>query len=328
MSDLRRRLLDAGSVSRVIGHVRGAAPGPMLVVVAGIHGNEPAGVLAARRVHARLQAFGLALRGDLVLLAGNVAALARGVRSVARDLNRGWTRERLASLPAASDASSEDLEQRQLYDAIESARRDARGPVTFLDLHSTSAHGIPFAMAHDRPAELEFSRQFPLPVIVGLLELVDSTLLEFLRREGCMTLGIEAGQNDAESSIDHHEAVLWIALAAVGLAPPETLPELAQCRRLLAAARGQLPHVMRIEHRHAISPADRFEMLPGFANIERVREGQLLARDRGGEIRAERNGILLLPLYQAQGDDGFFLGREVAESGDPIETASRRAVGL
>jgi succinylglutamate desuccinylase len=324
MSALGRRLLDAGPLDRAVGRVRGAMPGPMLVAVAGIHGNEPAGVLAAREVLGRIESLRLPLRGDLVVLAGNVGALERGVRGIARDLNRGWTRDKIAALPVAGDpaATPEDIEQRQLFDAIEAARREARGPITFLDLHSTSAPGIPFAMAHDQPAQRQFALQFPLPIILGLLELVDATLLEFMCREGCLTLGIEAGQNDAESSLDHHAAVLWLALATVGLVAAGDLPDLVRHRRLLGGIRGALPRVTRIEHRHGITPADRFEMLPGFANIECVRAGQLLAHDRHGGIYAERDGVLLLPLYQAQGDDGFFLGGEVPAE----QTAAHRAV--
>jgi succinylglutamate desuccinylase len=323
MSAPGRAMLDAARLERVLGRVRGPAPGPTLVVVAGIHGNEPAGVAAAQRLMRRLHALRSPLRGDLVLLAGNLGALARGVRGIGRDLNRGWTRDKIAALPPPGDAAAtpEDREQRELLAAIEAARHEARGPITFLDLHSTSAPGIPFAMASDRPGERRFASQFPLPVIVGLIELVDATLLEFMRREGCMTMGIEAGQNDAGSSIDHHEAMLWITLAVTGLVAEADVPELVRHRARLSDARADLPHVTRIERRHAITPADRFEMLPGFANIERVRAGQLLARDRRGDIRAERDGILLLPLYQAQGDDGFFLGREVRTSARAVRPA-------
>ena len=52
-------------------------------------------------------------------------------------------------------------------------------------------------------------------------------------------------------------------------------------------------------------------MQPGFVNFQQVERGQLLATDRGGEIRARENGYLFMPLYQAQGEDGFFLVREV-----------------
>jgi hypothetical protein len=57
-------------------------------------------------------------------------------------------------------------------------------------------------------------------------------------------------------------------------------------------------------------PADEFAMAPGFANIQPV-----VARDRSGEIRADEDCLLVMPLYQGKGDDGFFLGREVRLQG-------------
>jgi len=73
----------------VIGRVRGNAPGPTLIVTAAIHGNEVAGVVAAERVLERIDRS--ALRGELVVLAGNVAAMALGKRYQVKDLNRVWT---------------------------------------------------------------------------------------------------------------------------------------------------------------------------------------------------------------------------------------------
>jgi succinylglutamate desuccinylase len=68
---------------------------------------------------------------------------------------------------------------------------------------------------------------------------------------------------------------------------------------------------MEVVERRAIRPEDRFVMEPGFANLARARRGQLLARDARGEIRAPHDGLVMLPLYQGQGEDGFFWGREV-----------------
>jgi predicted deacylase len=309
VGSLHRQLMDQGPLERVLGRIRGREPGPLLLAVGGIHGNEPAGVLALRRVLATLEREALPLRGDFVALGGNLGALRRNERYLQRDLNRGWS-----ATPNGNGRGPEDAEQRQLGAAITSARREARGPVYFLDLHSTSAPGIPFAMANNLGPQRDFAMNFPLPVIMGLLEMVDSTLLEHMRHAGCVTLGIEAGQNDAATSVDHHEAVLWIALASAGLVPPGLVPRLTAQRALLAAARGELPHLIEVEERHAIAPEDGFEMLDGFANIHTVSSGELLARDRNGPIHAPRSCIVLLPLYQAQGDDGFFLGRAVASS--------------
>ena len=83
---------------RLIGTASGPAGGPILLCVAGIHGNEPAGVHAVRRVLAALDSRLDKLEGSLVALAGNLAALKAGRRFVDRDLNRAWTRARLEQL--------------------------------------------------------------------------------------------------------------------------------------------------------------------------------------------------------------------------------------
>lgn len=304
-------------VERLVGALRGEVPGPTLIVVGGIHGNEPAGVLAGRRVLERLREGRLPLTGELVVLAGNVGALRLGRRYQVKDLNRQWTEDRVTALAApattsAPEEDAEDREQRELYAAVQEVMRRARGPVYLVDFHTTSAAGIPFALHGDTPRHRTFARHFPLPSILGLEELVDGVLVEWLSHRGCVTMVIEAGQHEDPNSVDNLEAALWLALAAAGLAGPERLPEFARSRARLERARGDLPHVMEVMSRHAVAPDHEFRMEPGFANIARTRAGQLLARDRRGEIRAARDGLLFMPLYQGQGQDGFFLGREVA----------------
>lgn len=300
---------------RLIAHGRGETPGPMLIVIGGLHGNEPSGVEAMGRVAATLDPERLPLRGDVVMLAGNVRALARGVRFVDHDLNRGWTGERLAGLRASETVEAldaEDYEQLELAEALEQALAAARGPAYLIDLHATSAEGIPFAMCRDAGEVRRFAGAFPLTLVLGLLEAVDGTLASYLGKH-CIAVAVEGGQNSNPASTRNHEAVIRLALAAAGIAEERHLPTVAEDRQVLAGARGDLPRVLHVHHRHAIAPDDRFRMEPGFANIQRVAANELLARDRAGEIRAPGEGFILLPLYQTMGDDGFFLGREVAE---------------
>jgi hypothetical protein len=286
-------------------------------MVGGIHGNEPAGVLAGRRVLERLREGRIPLTGELVVLAGNVGALGLGQRYQVKDLNRQWTEDRVAALEARGGApvpeeDAEDREQRELYVAIREAMGQARGPVYLVDFHTTSAAGIPFVLYGDTPRHQVFARHFPLPAILGLEELVDGVLVEWLSHRGCVTLVIEAGQHEDPSSVDNLEAALWLALDAAGLVGRERLPEFSRSWARLERARGDLPHVMEVISRHVVAPEHEFRMEPGFANIARMRAGQLLGHDRRGEIRAVEDGLLFMPLYQGQGQDGFFLGREVA----------------
>jgi hypothetical protein len=105
---------------------------------------------------------------------------------------------------------------------------------------------------------------------------------------------------------------LILALSAAGLCAP--LPEHDEAYRLLDSRRGTLPRVLEVTARHGIGPEDQFQMAPGFANLDRARRGQLLARDRRGEIRAREDGFLMLPLYQGLGGDGFFWGRAMGRT--------------
>jgi len=292
---------------RVVLRLRGAAPGPMLIVLGGIHGNEPAGLHAVEPLLERLALDA----GDFVVLSGNRTALAEGVRYIERDLNRGWSDEAIASLPR-SGGSSEDDEQLSLLGAIEDALADARGPVTFLDLHTTSAAGHPFVVVGDDPAHRALAHAFGLPVFLGLVGKLSGALTPWLCTRGVTALAIEGGQNDDEWSVVRHTAAIRIALVECGLLPPSSLGPLNLSRRLLENAREDLPHEIEIVSRYAITPEDEFVMQPGFSNIHPVRAGTLLARDRHGEIRAPEDGLVVMPLYQGQGDDGFFMGRAVA----------------
>ncbi|MDB4929040.1 MAG: Succinylglutamate desuccinylase [Myxococcaceae bacterium] len=299
---------------REIGRHVGAAPGPSVVAVAGVHGNEPAGIEAARRVFARLERGDVAVRGELVVFAGNVASLRRGVRYETKDLNRQWSEARVAALRAQGWAAvdAEDREQVELLGAIEAALGRARGAVTLADLHTSSAAGVPFILFGDTLAQRRFVGAFPLPVIIGLEEQVDGALTEYWTRRGCVTFTVEGGQHDDPASVDSLEAVLWIALSEAGVIDGAALPEVRDGYAALDARRGDLPRVLEVVSRRAITAEDTFQMEPGFRNIARARAGQLLARDRRGEIVAPHDGLVILPLYQGLGSDGFFWGREVS----------------
>jgi predicted deacylase len=315
---------------REIGRLVGVEPGPTLVAVAGIHGNEPAGIEATRRVFARLSSGDLPIRGEFVAFAGNLAGLQRGIRYQAKDLNRIWSEERISALRALPEGGrdAEDREQAQLLSAIEAALERARGAVHLADLHTTSAAGIPFILFGDTLPQRRFARAFPLPIIIGLEEQIDGVLTEYWTRRGCTTFAIEGGQHASPDSIDAIEAVLWIALARAGLLQGNVPVEVTRSAALLERRRAGLPRVVEVISRRSVSPEDSFCMEPGFRNIDRARKGQLLARDRTGDIRAPADGMVILPLYQGLGRDGFFWGREVSGTRLLVSEALRSILHL
>jgi len=306
---------------RVLGELGPVGSGPSLLVVSGMHGNEPAGIQASLRVLERLQGRAEGLTGRVLFLTGNRSALATGVRYLDRDLNRAWRPDRLRRLPppgpdfpsspAEEEEEGEDREQRELFGHLERFLAQARGPRFAVDLHTTSASRGVFTTVGDTLENRALARSLPVPLVLGLEEMVEGTLHEYLASRGVVSLVFESGEHREAAAVDRAEAGLWILLATTGLLPGRAIPELGAARELLARSGAELPRVVELLHRHPVTPGDGFRMRDGLANFTPVAGGEVLAEDRSGPVAAPAAGRLLMPLYQAQGEDGFFLVREV-----------------
>ena len=298
---------------RELGRIIGDEPGATLVAVAGIHGNEPAGIHAAQRVLRRLGERPGSVRGELVVLAGNFAALRRGVRYQRADLNRAWTRECVDAVRAMAAHAEEELEQLELLAAIEATEQRSRGARLLVDLHTSSAPGIPFLMVHDDDPHRAFVASLGIPALLGLDAHIRGVLSQYMSSRGWISFAVEGGQHTAPDAVDALEAVLWKSLHGANLLADDGFaPEVRRSGELLDGCRGELPRMLEVCGRHAIVPEDRFVMEAGFRNIHRAGKGQLLARDARGEIRATEDGLVILPLYQGLGSDGFFWGRALS----------------
>ncbi|NOT53631.1 MAG: aspartoacylase [Deltaproteobacteria bacterium] len=302
------------TLPRVLGTYGGRSEGPLVLCLGGIHGNEPAGVVAAQRVLAVLGSQQPPFRGELLALVGNRAALLRRCRYLEQDLNRVWFADRIAALQQGTGDTPlgpEDTEQRELLQEIEAALARRRGPVIFLDLHTTSAAGTPFTVIADTLLNRRLALSLPAPVILGLEEHLEGTTLNYMNDRGYMAVGFEGGQNESPAAVDHHELAIWMMLVTTGCLQREAIPRLEELRQRVSEQTKGVPPILDIRYRHAVQAEDQFVMEPGFTNFQPVARGQLLARDRRGDIRAAENGYVLMPLYQSQGTDGFFLVREV-----------------
>lgn len=305
--------------------LRSSVPGPTVVIVGGIHGNEPAGLVGAARVFAHLEASGAWRRGRLAVVAGNRAALREGRRYLSRDLNRGWSERALVELAAREPSDHEDHEQRELAEVLDRLIAERRGPVVLLDLHTTSAPSPPFVCFGDTLRNRALGLALGLPAILGLEEAIPGTMQSVYTERGHTCVAVEAGQHEAPTTAPLHESVVWLALVAAGALDEASVPALEVHRARVHAASGSAPRVLEIWHRHLVRDGDGFEMLPGHAGFDRVRRGQAIARDARGAITVDRDSVLLMPRYQPQGDDGFFLAREVAPFWLGVSTAARRA---
>ena len=309
------------ALSRFLVDLGDAAQGPTLLCIAGLHGNEPAGVHALRRVAERLATIESKLGGRFVGLAGNLQALAAGERFLENDLNRVWPRG--PESPRRADGSIELGELGDLGRAIDGVRESATGAIYCLDLHTTSGPGPAFAVLNDTLPNRAFARMFPVPVVLGLEEELAGTLAGHLSDLGIKVVGFESGQHEDPASIDHAEDAIWIALGASGLLD-RGRDEISAARRSLARESARLPKLVEVRYRHALSISDSFRINPGLHGFQPVPEGSELGQDDKGPVRAPSDGLLLMPLYQDLGEDAFFITRRVRPVWLRLSTVMRK----
>ena len=308
---------------RVIGRYSGKEKGPLLICFGGMHGNELAGVKALEIMFDKLAVEphtnpSFVFRGRMLGLRGNRKAMKFNKRFLVKDLNRQWTNENVHRIKNAklADLDSEDLEIKELLNIIETEIEEYQPEkLIFLDFHTTTAFGGIFSIPTDDPESIRIAIELHAPVITGLLKGVKGTSLHYFSNQNfkpeTVAICFESGQHNEDLSIKRAIAALTNCMRTIGCVKAEHVENIHD-KILIEYSKG-FPQVAELINIHSIQPGDKFKMKPGYKNFQAVKKGEILATDRNGEIRASEDGLILMPLYQKQGDDGFFLIREVKQ---------------
>ena len=313
-------------MERIIGTYTGPEHGALVVVLGAVHGNEPAGVLALEEVFRLLEHEptvnpGFRFRGKLIGLVGNRRAFHTRQRFIHCDLNRLWTTDNLHRIrqtdPPQRKAEEQELLEllEFLHDEIRQTRPEA---LVLLDLHTTSAEGGIFCIPSDDAGSLRLAKELHAPVILGMLDGLQGTLLHFAAGNHFEIDGLphysigaafEAGQHNDPLSVSRSIAAIVNCLRAAGCIRPEDVD--SRHETILKTFSDPLPKVTRLRHVHHIRPGDTFQMRPGYINFQAIRRNEYLADDTTGPVLAPEDGLILMPLYQPQGTDGFFVVQEI-----------------
>jgi hypothetical protein len=299
--------------NRIMGEFYGSQNSPTVIILAGIHGNEKAGVHAARRVIDRIRSGNLKFGGNLYLLLGNINALNKNVRFEDVDLNRIWRKEMVeGSEKNANEPYAEQREFRDIFNLLKGILLREEGPFYFLDLHTTSSSSVPFITISDSLNNRKFASHFHMPVILGIEEYLDGPLLTFINEFGHVALGFEGGAHKEISSVDNCEAFIWKALVHSKCLDRQQMS--ADVFHDFALSNLSFkPQFFEIKYRYQIGKSEEFNMKPGFENFQSIEKSDPLARSNGKDILSPRSGLIFMPLYQELGEDGFFILKRISK---------------
>jgi succinylglutamate desuccinylase len=325
-----REPTDPAMRDRVLASYGGGSRGPTSVFIAGLHGNEPLPIEAVRRVFDDLADRRPPFRGRAFGLLGHLRAIDRGRRFLDQDLNRAFRYHYSDGLAMDPALRSDDLEGAELDGLLTELRRiaaghDARDELFAIDLHTFSSAGPPFAIFSDTLRNRRFARCLPIPFILGLTEQIPGTATEYFTAAGCVSIVVETGRHDDPESARLHEAAIRLMLVRAGHVSASAFDDLGGDRRRLAHAARGTPRVLDVLSRYGTTSENHFRMRPGFANFTPVTAGQQVADDAHGAVTVQRSGRILLPRYQPEGNDGFFIARPIGRSWLRLSSLLRRA---
>lgn len=293
--------------SRIIGNYTSGRKGPLLFVTAGVHGNEPSGVKALKKVFSELEKNKPEIDGRIVGVMGNKAALDKSQRYIDEDLNRTWTEE---NVKKSKPESQEQQEMHEIIDVLEQFPEADYTKRYFLDCHTTSSDSYPYISVQDVNDNDSWAQKFPTYIVRGFSDIIYGAIDHYMSRTGLTGFVFEAGQHDNPASVENHEGVIWLALKEANALDVEKLSCYPECVERFTEKNAPSQKVFEIIYRHEIKKGDNFKMEPGFKNFQKIRKGQLLATSNGREIKSEWDAYIFMPLYQSQGNDGFFIIEE------------------
>jgi succinylglutamate desuccinylase len=300
---------------RIIDRFEGSMPGPLLICIGGMHGNEPAGPAAIFEVFRLLDietkcSPDFQYKGVVVGIRGNLEAIRLNQRYIHRDLNRMMLEEELERILQTPGEwrSSEDKEFLDLIDTIRGEQFKYNPSLTLiLDLHTTTADGGIFTIAAEDEMSRALAKGLHAPVILGFAEDLKGTTLNFLNRPDVQTYCIvfESGQHQDPESVHRSAAAIVKCMRTLGAVDSKDVDH--RHDGILQKMAEGLPKVTNLIYHYRIKPGEQFTMKPGYKNFQTVKAGEVVAENENGDVTAPLHGLILMPKYQLKGEDGFFL---------------------
>lgn len=307
--------------NRIICRYDGPQKGPLLICFGAMHGNEPAGVKAIEYVMKMLEVEPIKnpsfkYTGRFLGVIGNLKAYNEQKRFLKKDLNRQFIPELIQNL-ARSAEDPLDPEEQELKEILVLVKEEIKEyqpeKLIVLDLHTTSSFGGIFTICQNNPDVINVAYALHAPIVLGMLKGLKGTTLHYFTKDNLgidtMAITFESGQHNEELSVNRAIAGIICLMKEIKSIKEEDVENYHE--EIIKKYSENLPQLTTLVEHFPITEHDEFQMIPGFRNFQPVQKDQLLAYCNTTPITSKQDGLILMPLYQKQGEDGYFIVQKI-----------------
>lgn len=261
------------------------ASGPTVAIMAGVHGNEKAGVYALRELLPTLQI----TRGKLYIVFANPPAIEQDVRMLAKNLNRCF-------VSGNTGTAYEDVRARELMELLDEC--DA-----LLDLHMFyDDAGKPFVICEDDA--LPIAQKLDVDIIsTNWTEVEPGGTDGYMHIKGKIGICVECGPiSKSQEYVAFAKRTVFQFLRYYNMTDQRV-------------AYSNTPKRLIQAEEAVYKTDDSFVLEPELENFQRLKTNQRIAQNSKISFRAGKNQCVIFPHYKARiGEEAYILGKELTDN--------------
>lgn len=289
---------------RILGNYHSGEKGKTIVFMCGIHGNELSGKKALKKIFSYLENNKIDIRGNIIGVQGNLKAIEKKERYIDIDLNRIWTKKIIDKVKKGKIKDvyeyKELIKIHDIMDVI--LKKKKKKDVIIIDLHNTSSASGLFTVINNTK-DFKLASAIQIPVITKLFNKVKGSFSQYYNSKNISTIVFEGGAIGDPASTNNHEIGIFKILESCGAIKKEDTPNFITNQ----SNSKNKKNLYKVKYIHLISESDNFLMKPNVINFQNVKKGEVLGSDKNGDVISPFDGKILMPLYQEQGREGFYI---------------------
>lgn len=254
-------------------YIKGTHPGPCVVIMGGIHGNEPLGVMVINELKKFLKKD--MVNGEIFLILGNPKAYQKKQRFIDCDLNR------IFHLKFSKKLNTEEHRALEIAPILKKADY-------LLDIHSTQKPSIPFIYTTAKASHFKLANIFETKFIVTSskkFKALKSTIStdNFVDNHGGIGITYESGWNEDLTKFSTALEKSKKFLSTVGALSTNYTDKKPTTQ-------------IHLEVQGILTPLSKdFKFTKDYSNFDLVKSGKTIAKDKNKSIKRPYNCYIVFP---------------------------------